>query len=194
MSTCKACGDEKPDKSFPLYAKKYGGKRRSTCRECVRLGRKKNGLCHCGKKLVDATRCETCRDSHAKNAKKRRDIDKNAALQHYGGCCAYCEEDRPLFLTIDHINNDGAEHRRTRGKGRSGGEIYKWLRQDGYPVGFQTACFSCNCAKEIAGEEELCRVLGIQWPRPPRHSWAPPTEEPSDDAGSDQRMDRDRRQ
>ena len=32
-------------------------------------------------------------------------------LDHYGRACSCCGETEPAFLTIDHVNNDGAEHR-----------------------------------------------------------------------------------
>src|SRR3990167_2513529 len=35
-----------------------------------------------------------------------------AVIFHYGGRCACCGELEPKFLAIDHINNDGAVHRK----------------------------------------------------------------------------------
>lgn len=56
--------------------------------------------------------------------------------------CACCGEDELTFLTIDHINNNGAEHRRNIKK-----NLYDWLIQNDYPEGFQILCFNCNCGK-----------------------------------------------
>lgn len=36
---------------------------------------------------------------------------KLEVLAGYGGKCICCGETHPAFLTVDHINNDGAEHR-----------------------------------------------------------------------------------
>ena len=47
------------------------------------------------------------------------------------------------FLSIDHINNDGAAHRRKLGSNY----IYSWLIQTNFPEGFQVLCHNCNLAK-----------------------------------------------
>lgn len=47
------------------------------------------------------------------------------------------------FLTIDHINNDGAEHKRSR----AGVDLYDWIIKHNFPDTFQTLCWNCNCAK-----------------------------------------------
>ncbi len=68
------------------------------------------------------------------------------ALNHYGGpICNCCFESNVFFLTLDHINNDGAEHRRTIGK--SGKHLAYWLRAHNWPTGFQVMCFNCNCGR-----------------------------------------------
>lgn len=73
---------------------------------------------------------------------------REAAIAHYGGHCSCCGESRYEFLTIDHIENDGAEHRRTVVSSRS---ICFWLKQNGYPEGFQVLCWNCNTAKHFHG-------------------------------------------
>lgn len=71
-------------------------------------------------------------------------------MQHYGGVwCHCCDEQDIHFLTIDHINGGGREHRRQIG---NGGTIYAWLKKHGYPVGYQVLCYNCNCAKGFYGE------------------------------------------
>ena len=73
---------------------------------------------------------------------------KISALEHYGKKCACCGESEEAFLSIDHINNDGARHRK---KKEFGGGFYVWLKKNDYPVGFQTLCYNCNWAKSRAG-------------------------------------------
>lgn len=51
-----------------------------------------------------------------------------------------------LFLTLDHVNNDGAEQRRNTG-GKSGKSLAWWLRTHGWPTGIQVLCFNCNCGR-----------------------------------------------
>jgi hypothetical protein len=85
-------------------------------------------------------------------------------IGHYSNgkpSCACCGETIPDFLTIDHVNEDGAAHRKKvakDGKRRKstgwkppgngvGVSIYRWLKKNGYPPGFQVLCMSCNFAK-----------------------------------------------
>jgi hypothetical protein len=94
----------------------------------------------------------------AKNREYNRALylqEKRAAIRSYGGKCACCGEAHECFLTIDHVNNDGAAHRRERatdGKqyGGSGFSMYKWLKKFNYPQDgrFQILCYDCNCAKQ----------------------------------------------
>ena len=81
---------------------------------------------------------------------------RNARLQAifvYAGddpMCACCGDPHLEFMTIDHINNDGAAHRRELNT-RGGDKFYRWLRNNNYPPGFQILCFNCNHAKAIYG-------------------------------------------
>lgn len=71
---------------------------------------------------------------------------------HYGKVCYCCKEQNPLFLTLGHINGDGAAHRRTL-KGAGGGTgsgyaFYLWLKRNNYPpLPLQVECYNCNCGK-----------------------------------------------
>lgn len=70
-------------------------------------------------------------------------------LDHYGRTCQCCGEADERFLTLDHTNNDGAEHRREVGS--SGQAVWRDLRKRGWPPGFQTLCFNCNLGKQRNG-------------------------------------------
>ena len=66
-------------------------------------------------------------------------------IESYGGKCVWCGIDNPIFLTIDHINNDGAKHRKEM---RSNRKIYRWLIKNNFPKdNFQLLCMNCNWAK-----------------------------------------------
>ena len=58
-----------------------------------------------------------------------------------------------IFLTLDHINNDGAEHRREiHGRQTAAGyQTYRWLMRNGFPPGFQVLCANCNHGKRMNG-------------------------------------------
>lgn len=68
---------------------------------------------------------------------------KFEVLSHYGVCYC-CGESRIEFLTIDHINGDGAVHRKEINM--IGYRFYVWLRNNNYPEEFRTACANCNMA------------------------------------------------
>lgn len=92
---------------------------------------------------------------------RRKEADKsmrlNAELREtvfkaYGGYkCACCGETEPLFLTIDHVNNDGAEMRQNGTHSRGGTQFYQWLRKNNFPEGFQVLCMNCNLGKHRNG-------------------------------------------
>lgn len=94
----------------------------------------------------------------ANKSKEQKEIDKmknrekwkscrSLVIRHYGAKCVCCKENIEQFLTIDHINNDGAEHRRIIGSG-----IYRWLIKNNYPTGFQILCWNCNSSKGMYRE------------------------------------------
>ena len=72
-------------------------------------------------------------------------------LIHYGGkqpSCRCCKERQVEFLTIDHINGGGYQHKKKHGIG----SIYLWLRVNNYPKGYRVLCFNCNLSRAIYGE------------------------------------------
>lgn len=98
--------------------------------------------------------CKACRlldiKKYHRNANQRL---KSSVIAHYSNStnkCACCGINELVFLCIDHINNDGASHRRSIKKS-SGTGTYKWLVHNKFPPGFQVLCFNCNLAKHIVG-------------------------------------------
>jgi hypothetical protein len=80
-------------------------------------------------------------NTRARIAKKEY---RQFVLDHYGAKCACCGEMEPLFLTIDHVNNDGAARRKEHGVGL---RLYKWIVKHNFPSDFQILCFNCNCGR-----------------------------------------------
>ena len=82
---------------------------------------------------------------------------KVAAIDHYSGgkrCCNLCGFDADFdALCLDHINDDGAEHRRELGissrNNVSGTTIYERLKAKGWMDGLQVLCANCNMVKEL---------------------------------------------
>lgn len=124
-------------------------KKRNQCNYKKRDSYLKSGFCRCGRdKKSGRKTCDVCND----RVKAHSAIVKDEVFQNYGGyICRCCGETEKVFLSIDHINNDGAEHRRKLyGRNGSGGSrFYKWLRKHSFPEGFQVLCFNCNHAKRF---------------------------------------------
>ena len=75
-------------------------------------------------------------------SKEKRKKLKTAVVQGYGGKCECCEEKHEEFLSIDHINGDGAKLRRTTQKG---GKLYRDLVKYNFPKdGYRLLCMNCN--------------------------------------------------
>ena len=72
---------------------------------------------------------------------------KAQVIRHYGQICNCCGETELAFLQIDHIRNDGSEHRK-----EFKGNIYYWLVKNNFPEGFQILCANCNFAKGKIGK------------------------------------------
>lgn len=83
---------------------------------------------------------------------------KKAILTYYGEgklACVRCGFDDARALTIDHINNDGANHRKILNN-KTGYHFYRWLKKNDYPKGFQTLC--CNCQSIKLAENREMRI------------------------------------
>lgn len=79
----------------------------------------------------------------------RRRKDKAEVLRAYGGKCVCCGEMNEAFLTIDHVGDNGAAHRREAGE-----HIYQWLRLHDFPKdAFRLMCLNCNRGRWINGGE-----------------------------------------
>lgn len=78
-------------------------------------------------------------------------------MDAYGGAkCACCGETEEKFLSIDHVHNDGASHRRQIGAKDGNGKgaatrTLTWIKQNGFPAGFQVLCMNCNFGKARNG-------------------------------------------
>lgn len=74
---------------------------------------------------------------------------KREMLKAYGPNCTCCGESREVFLTLEHLNRDGAAHRKQVG---GGANSYRDLRRRGWPQeGFTVLCMNCNWATRFGG-------------------------------------------
>lgn len=66
-------------------------------------------------------------------------------LAAYGKVCTCCGESGLAFLTLEHVNQDGAAHRRAVGE--NGQAQLVDLKRQGWPQGAYTLrCYNCNIA------------------------------------------------
>lgn len=79
-------------------------------------------------------------------AENERNRVRLETLDAYGGVCICCGEAEPYFLTIEHGNKDGAQHREQLGHHGKGVGFYRWLRVRGFPkdLGLSVLCHNCN--------------------------------------------------
>jgi hypothetical protein len=87
-----------------------------------------------------------CKECSKLNRLKLRASLKEEVFKNYGNKCICCGEDDLVFLTIDHIFNNGSEHRKIVKRN----QIYAWLKKHCYPKdNYQILCFNCNFAKQF---------------------------------------------
>ena len=152
------------DKAKQLeYQREYQRKRRAENPEAVREYQRKYQNDHkpqkfakepndiwctrCGKLANKGQRkCTVCNTYLATKQNEKILRLKEAVFNHYGKFCACCGEKEEKFLSIDHVYNDGASHRKTMGV-----NVYEWLRNNNYPSNFQILCRNCNWGKYVNG-------------------------------------------
>lgn len=88
---------------------------------------------------------------------EKRLKQKIQVYNHYSNYdikCNCCGEKQIEFLTLDHINNDGSQHKKENNI--SGGhKMREWIIKNNFPPGFQILCWNCNCAKGV-DLENIC--------------------------------------
>lgn len=143
LKKCTRCKEIKQFSEFHTSRSRSGGLQ-GYCKSCAKSSN------YQWREQNPGRLSEIKRDSHART--------KQLILDHYGAFCSCCGEANPKFLTIDHINDDGAEHRREIGRGSR--NFYAWLVKNSFPTGFRTLCFNCNAGRHWNGgicphEEEV---------------------------------------
>jgi len=81
---------------------------------------------------------------------KRRARDRRiklAVILAYGSICACCGESNEAFLTLDHVEGGGNQHRKMNGSLNS----WRWARANGFPKILQLSCMNCNQGRYING-------------------------------------------
>lgn len=123
---------------------------------------------------------ESAKASYIRNRPKRlkyfRDKykkDRELVFSKLGGKCACCGESEPLFLTLDHVNNDGNMYRRHKKSDYA--LMYRWFIKNDFPNGFQLLCLNCNQGKHrnggtcphLSGSTTRTEVRSSKWSEAP---------------------------
>jgi len=141
------------------------GMRDRSTRKKLWADRKAAGLCvYCGQEqaLPEVLHGEAClaRKNRVNVRYTRSHPDRMAAYRKrvrlevtlkYGGFCTCCGEGNPLFLTMDHVNNDGHLDRHQLGKTQSSHSFYLQLRREPVRDDLQVLCFNCNLGRSMNG-------------------------------------------
>ena len=142
--------------------KKYQRERRAAFKArgiCIR--------CRTNKTVTGSSNCKLCNTKGMDYWRKHRErflplrkikhqVLRLEVFTAYGGAfCACCKESHLEFLSVNHLNGDGATHRKAMGwkdgTGGGGGNIYGWLKTRKFPPGFNILCMNCNFALGHSG-------------------------------------------
>lgn len=104
--------------------------------------------------------------SHGKTVRARiqrnfRQRIKKEVLIHYSNGkleCANCNFKDMRALCLDHIANDGAKQREKLFGGKRKGSphgLFRWLKKNNFPPGFQVLCANCNLIKEFERNKSI---------------------------------------
>lgn len=96
----------------------------------------------------------------------RERVRREAFLAYGDRCsCPSCPMNRTLeplermFLGLDHVLDDGKEHRKSIAAGY---QLYLWARRNGYPQTLRLLCHNCNLARSL--NSGVCPHYGIHFP------------------------------
>lgn len=148
IGICAKCNESKP---LQGYRRKNGGKRyyRDYCVQCWSASRREYQKDYRERNAERLTKYHADKYERTKETgrlvrKRHYEKWKKAVFDHYGHECSCCGEKEPKFLTIDHVNDDGAEHRK---EVSAGIVLFRWLVTNGFPRTFRILCFNCNSGR-----------------------------------------------
>jgi len=101
-----------------------------------------------------------CKSCHIYYSSKRILKRRLLVINHYTNGVNTCQwQDCNIndldMLVVDHVNDNGAEHRRKIGNG--GTSTINWIIRNNFPEGFQILCHNHNYKKEaLRRRKNLC--------------------------------------
>jgi hypothetical protein len=140
------------------------GEKWVTCHAChedhrkkvlkIREERKQAGLCdNCGQhpRRPGVSTCSDCGRHFSSKTTKKYKESREECIKNYGAKCKCCGTSTAKYLQLDHVNNDGKEHRRYLYGRNKGSDLYTWACRNNFPSMLQLLCANCHQAKTHHG-------------------------------------------
>jgi len=157
---CKKCSETKAIEEFQFYDPART-KRRHACRTCNsarveahHVTNKERRLSRIRERYAEAP-WKVWTPERRRRANElsisRYAVLREEVFDKLGGECQACGENERLFLTIDHINNDGQQLRLENRHREIGYGLYVRILRYGMPDHLEVLCFNCNFGKRRNG-------------------------------------------
>ena len=143
------CAHPECDKTF----RKWDCKSKKYCsNECAQSASFINGAI-CKKDGCDVAVSKNNKSGYCKKHRSIPDYEKHKAILYaeLGNRCACCGERDWMYLSVDHVNNDGGEYRKQSAAHYRVHRLLKHHREN--PGSLQLLCTNCNHAKMRNGGE-----------------------------------------
>ena len=143
------CAHPECDKTF----RKWDCKSKKYCsNECAQSASFINGAI-CKKDGCDVAVSKNNKSGYCKKHRSIPDYEKHKAILYaeLGNRCACCGERDWMYLSVDHVNNDGGEYRKQSAAHYRVHRLLKHHREN--PGSLQLLCSNCNHAKMRNGGE-----------------------------------------
>lgn len=161
---CNICKIRKDNSEFHIYKRRGTTQLQATCKAChiaynIKWREENNETFNASRR---ENRKENLEYFRAQEKGWNQEL-REEFIKAYGSCCNCCGEDNPRFLSIDHIDGKGKEHRlELRGKDRGGNtnSVLRELRRRGWPKdNYQLLCYNCNFGK--AQNNNICPHIEV---------------------------------
>ena len=156
---CHRCNEHHPTDAFQ-WSNRPKGIYLNECLKYQRESSKKWRIKNPGKNK------QACKEWHKSNG---HSVMRKLALEMLGAMCACCGEIESFFLSIDHVNEDGAAHRKMFSPKHKFSSTRKYYLDimDKVANGsedFQCLCMNCNWGKMM--NDGVCphKKDGVSWP------------------------------